>query len=486
MSDSRKNTPALVWFRNDLRLTDSPALRAAERSERPLIALYILEEGDGGPRAFGAAGRWWLHGALASLRSGLAEAGCELILRRGMAAEVLEGLKAETDFAELFWTRRYEAGGIAVDRAIKTAFTERGVTVHSFNGSLLYEPWTVKSAAGGPFKVFSAFWRAARAAPTAAVPAPAPAPTSIASYRAELASDDLEDWGLTPHAPDWAGGLRDNWTPSEPAAHARLKAFLDHGLDGYADGRDRPDRPSTSRLSPYLRFGQISPGQIVCAAQERLQSGRAKERDAAKFLSELGWREFSYHLLYHFPDLGEANFQPKFDAFPWRDDPAALAAWQQGRTGYPIVDAGLRELWHTGWMHNRVRMVAASFLIKHLMTDWRQGEAWFWDTLVDADAANNAASWQWVAGSGADAAPYFRIFNPILQGKKFDPKGAYVRAWVPELAGLPDAHIHAPWEAPQSVLQQAGVCLGTTYPNPIVDHGMGRERALAAFKALSE
>jgi deoxyribodipyrimidine photo-lyase len=311
---------------------------------------------------------------------------------------------------------------------------------------------------------------------------PVPAPKKLPPLVEGIASEPVEDWKLEPTRPDWAGGLRESWTPGENEARERLADFLDD-IRGYADNRDRPDKPATSRLSPHLRFGEIGAAGIFHAARFASDQG-APSRDIEKFLSELGWREFSYHLLNHFPDLGTKNLQSRFDAFPWRDDDKALRAWQRGRTGYPIVDAGMRELWHTGWMHNRVRMVCASFLIKHLLIDWRRGEEWFWDTLVDADPANNTASWQWVAGSGADAAPYFRIFNPVLQGEKFDPDGAYVRHWVPELAKLSDKFVHKPWLASPLELAEAGVTLGKSYPQPIVDHDMARKRALAAFETI--
>ncbi len=310
------------------------------------------------------------------------------------------------------------------------------------------------------------------------------APAALASPSRPVAGDSLDDWGLEPTKPNWAKGFGAVWTPGEAGAQTRLEEFLDSALKGYADGRNRPDRASTSRLSPHLRFGEISPVQIWHRSQ--MATGMEPTEDVAKFLAEIGWREFAYHLLYHMPDLPAANVQPRFDAFPWRSDPSVLKAWQKGQTGYPIVDAGLRQLWQTGWMHNRVRMIVASFLVKHLLIDWREGEAWFWDTLVDADVANNPASWQWVAGSGADAAPYFRIFNPMLQGEKFDPKGDYVRRWVPELANLPAKAIHTPWEAAPSVLAKAGVRLGETYPKPIVDHEAARARALAAFATIRE
>jgi deoxyribodipyrimidine photo-lyase len=299
-----------------------------------------------------------------------------------------------------------------------------------------------------------------------------------------IASDRLEDFGLEPTAPDWAGGFRETWTPGEAGAASRVADFLDHGLAGYATLRDRPDLDHVSRLSPHLRFGEITPAQIWHAAHTAAASGRATSLDVEKFLTEVGWREFAYNLLHHRPDLATANIQSRFDAFPWQRDDALLKAWQRGRTGYPIVDAGMRQLWHTGWMHNRVRMITASFLVKHLLQDWRAGETWFWDTLVDADPASNPASWQWVAGCGADAAPYFRIFNPVLQGEKFDPNGDYVRHWVPELAKLPNDVLHKPWTAPKGVLAMAGVTLGDSYPAPLVDHAKARARALAAFQSI--
>jgi deoxyribodipyrimidine photo-lyase len=314
-------------------------------------------------------------------------------------------------------------------------------------------------------------------------PKPLPAPKALPPGPG-LASDAIESWHLEPSHPDWAGGLRETWKPGEIAAQAKLNAFLESGVAGYATDRDRPDRQGTSGLSPHLRFGEISPRQLWHAARFAAAERPARSTDIDKFLSELGWREFCRHLLFDVPDLATRNLQPSFDAFPWKPDDKALRAWQRGRTGYPIVDAGIRELWHTGVMHNRVRMVVASFLVKHLLVDWREGERWFWDTLVDADAGSNPANWQWVAGCGADAAPYFRVFNPILQGEKFDPDGGYVRRWVPELAHLPAGVIHQPWTATPLELAGSGVELGNTYPEPIIDHKKGRERALKAYAKL--
>lgn len=472
------SAPAVVWFRQDLRLADNPALAAACQGDRPVTALYVLDEAGEGDWPLGGASRWWLHHSLAALDAALRERGGRLVLRRGEAASVLSEVARETRAGSVFWNRRYEPAAVARDTAVKAALQAEGVAARSFNAALLFEPWTIRTGAGEPYRVFTPFWRACLQAP--APPAPAAAPARIAAPAVEARSEVLADWRLTPGAPDWAGGLRAAWTPGEAAAQARLEAFLQGALDGYGQDRDRPDRPGTSRLSPHLHFGEIGPRQVWAAVQA-LGGGTA---DAQKFLQELGWREFCHHLLFHVPTLPQASFREAFDAFPWADDPAGLDAWRRGRTGYPVVDAGLRELWTTGWMHNRVRMIAASFLVKHLLQDWRAGQAWFWDTLVDADLANNAASWQWVAGSGADAAPYFRIFNPVLQGEKFDPDGAYVRRWVPELAALPAAWIHKPWAAPAQVLERAGVRLGAAYPRPVVDHAAARERALAAFAGL--
>jgi deoxyribodipyrimidine photo-lyase len=476
---------AIHWFRADLRLADNPALLSAAEGER-MVALFI-EETNTKHRPRGGASRWWLHHSLERLARNLKEKGGELILLRGDSRVLIPQIAASLGADRITWNRRYSEAERETDAAIKSALTAAGIEATSFNGAMLYEPMEIRTQAGGPMRVFTPFWKACRALREPAAPLPAPQrlpPPPAGNIPSRLALADLR---LLPTTPDWAGGIRESWAPGEASAASRLAAFIDGPLDGYGENRDRPDRPSTSRLSPHLAFGEISPRQIWHALEAARLSGetRASGRDAEKFFSELGWREFSTHLLFHFPYLPRDNHQPRFDAFPWRDEPAARRAWQRGLTGYPMVDAGMRELWQTGFMHNRVRMIAASFLIKHLMQDWRAGEAWFWDTLVDADAANNAASWQWVAGSGADAAPYFRIFNPFSQGEKFDPEGLYIRRFVPELAALPDKFIHRPWEAPPGVLKAAGVTLGETYPAPIVDHDRARERALAAFKPLS-
>jgi deoxyribodipyrimidine photo-lyase len=472
------DAPVIVWFRDDLRLADHPALSAAAKAGQPLICLYILDEGSVGLRHLGGASRWWLAGSLRALDADLRTLGQRLVLRRGKAADVVPSVAQNARAQTVYWNRRYDRPGIAVDEAVIAALKARGIGGGTFPGSLLVEP--KKLTPNGPMRVFTPFYK--RILALDALRTPQPAPTSLPPAP-QAGGDTLEDWQLEPTTPDWAGGLREAWQPGKTAAREKLEDFLDE-IAGYAEERDRPDKPSTSRLSPHLRFGEISPLEIWHAARFAADQHSAPLRDIEKFLSELGWREFSYHLLHHYPDLATINLQRRFDDFPWRHDPAALLAWQRGETGYPIVDAGMRELWHTGWMHNRVRMVAASFLVKHLLIDWRAGEQWFWDTLVDADPANNPASWQWVAGSGADAAPYFRIFNPVLQGQKFDPKGNYVRHWIPELAHLPDQVIHAPWEADQKMLEDVGVRLDVDYPAPIVDHGAARQRALAAFASI--
>ena len=464
---------SIVWFRQDLRLADNPALvYAAMRGA--VVPVYILDE-SAGPhtRLLGAASRWWLHHSLAALAKSLGG----LVLAQGDPRKLIPEIARKTDAAGVFWNRCYEPHAIARDSKLKDQLSSDGFDVASFNASLLFEPWTVQTKDGSPYKVYSPFWRACQ---RLTVDAPQAAPKMDVAKTTGLGVS-LKTLDLLPTKPNWAKGFEGVWEPGETGAQARLKAFLDDGIDGYAELRNRPDLPHVSRLSPHLRFGELSPRQIWAACTARAEDDGSLRKDIEKFLAELGWREFSYHLLYHFPRLPDENWRRAFDAYPWANSARHLKAWRRGATGYPIVDAGMRELWTTGYMHNRVRMIVASFLIKHLRIDWRKGEAWFWDTLVDADLANNAASWQWVAGSGADAAPYFRIFNPMEQGRKFDPDGVYVRRWCPELSRLPDAHLHAPFEAPGEVLQAAGVELGATYPEPIVEHRAAREAALAGY-----
>ena len=468
-------------------------MQAASRGDGGVIPLFILDDADlddADDMAWppGGASRWWLHHALAALSLALAEGGSRLLLRRGPAATALDRVIEQTGACRVVWNRCYEPAAIARDTDIKARLTDRGIDAESFNGSLLFEPWTVRTNDGQPFRVYTPFWKACRAR-TDGLAAALPAPSALTPPDHWPDSDTLAAWRLLPVAPDWAAGLRATWTPGEAGAHERLQALLDDRLARYADQRNRPDKDGTSGLSPHLRWGEIGPRQVWQAVQARLENGTlaGREAQAETFLKELVWREFSYNLLYHFPDMPQRPLNPRFNDFPYRaTDDALLRAWQHGRTGYPIVDAGMRQLWHIGWMHNRVRMITASFLVKDLLLPWRLGEAWFWDTLVDADLANNSASWQWVAGCGADAAPYFRIFNPVLQGEKFDPNGDYVRRWVPELKDVPNTHIHRPWEAPPAVLDKAGFVLGQTYPHRLVDHREARQHALAAFEAVKQ
>jgi len=483
MSDSN---PIIVWLRDDLRLADQPALHAAAASGAPVLCVYVFDEASPGLRPLGGASRWWLHHSLEAVAASLARIGGRLDILRGESAKLIPAL-AETSAARaVFWTRRYGAAEIAIDSAVKATIAAQGREAKSFNGQLLCEPFALKTKTGGPYRVFTPFWRAVSTQET--IPAPLPAPDRLQAAVWPQAAPErvtLADLGLLPTRPDWAGGLRAAWRPGEASARARLDAFLDEKLASYAADRDRPGVDAASRLSPHLRFGEMSPRTIWAATRHAAESGRADAASAAKFLSELGWRDFSYHLLFHNPDLATRNYNPRFDAFPWaaRSD-AHLEDWRRGRTGYPIVDAGMRELWATGTMHNRVRMIAASFLIKHLMIDWRRGEEWFWDTLCDADPASNPASWQWVAGSGADAAPYFRIFNPVTQSERFDPQGRFIRQYVPELSRVPNRFIHAPWRMSSREQDEYGIVIGRDFPAPIVDHEMARRRTLKRYMAV--
>lgn len=482
MTSDHNQTPIVVWLRQDLRLADNPALTFASGSGRPVIVLYLFDT-DPDQRPLGGASLWWLNRSLKALGSSLEAIGSRLILRKGKASEILSQVMTETGAGQVVWNRLYEPSAIARDTRLKAGLKAEGVEVQSFNAGLLNEPWTVETGSGGPYKVFTPYWRAARA--KVGQQPVLPAPQSLISPERWPASDRLADWQLHPTKPDWSKGF-DGWTPGEAGALEKLNAFLNGPANDYAEGRDQPGKAGTSRLSPHLHFGEISPRQVWIAAHGASATGDLSDSARDKFLAEIGWREFNHHLLFHFPTLPTANFKPAFDSFTWQDDGPGLQAWQRGLTGYPMVDAGMRELWATGWMHNRVRMIVASFLIKHLLIDWREGEAWFWDTLLDADLANNAAGWQWTAGTGADASPYFRIFNPFSQGEKFDPKGDYIRRWVPELARLPNKVIHRPWEATPFELSSAGVTLGKTYPRPIVDHASARARALSAYARLKD
>lgn len=459
--------PSIVWFRDDLRVADNPALRAAV-DDGAAVALYVLDEESPGIRPHGGAARWWLHHSLASLRGDLDALGIPLLLRRGPAADVVQKTTTAIGAGTLYWNRRYGAAERTVDAGIKTWAGDSGLHVSSFQASLLHEPWEVTTKTGGQYKVFTPFWRTISAQDFRE---PLPAPVAGHGFTGELpAYDQLESWHLLPTTPDWSAGLAEAWTPGSAAGHQRLAEFVGNGLGEYSEGRNRPDTDGSSRLSPYLRWGELSPFEVWHAL------GSKRSESSSIYASELGWREFCWHQYFHNPQLATANLRPEFDRFPWawpgsngsqgkhpghQTAPQELRAWQQGRTGFPMVDAGQRQLWHTGWMHNRVRMVAASFLVKNLGIHWQLGEQWFWDTLVDADPASNPANWQWVAGSGADASPFFRIFNPEAQRTKFDPQGKYIAHWIPEF-GTPD------------------------YAEEIVDLKTTRAEALEAYKGMKE
>lgn len=469
----------LYLFRNDLRLRDNPAWSAAARCES-VLPLYILDEQT--EWAPGGASRWWLHHSLAALAAEIKTAGGKLYLRRGNSEKVLASILENTRVNRIIFSRGYEPRQRQVEQAIYERWHDQ-YDIKRYGSYLMFEPEQVLNGQDQPYKVFTPFWKACLARPEPTLPRTATA-ASVGFYKPHIESDNLEDWQLLPQKPDWAGGLRENWQPGESGARQQLKTFLKTALHNYDSGRDRPDYEDTSRLSPHLHFGEISPTRVWHEVQKYSAGDKPLHKQGMSYLRELGWREFSNHLLYNWPELPSQPFRPEFASFPWQSDNKALRAWQRGQTGYPIVDAGMRQLWHSGWMHNRVRMIVGSLLVKHLLIHWHHGEAWFRDTLVDADLANNSASWQWVAGSGADAAPYFRVFNPILQGKKFDPDGDYVKRWVPELKQLDKKHIHTPWEADTQTLTAAGIQLDKDYPRPIIDHAEGRQRALQAFESF--
>jgi deoxyribodipyrimidine photo-lyase len=472
------DAPTIVWFRKDLRLADNAALAAALEAGGPIVPVFIWAPQEVGDWAPGGASKWFLHEALASLNTDLQALGGRLILQSGDSLEVLHGIVVATGATRVFWNRRYEGSLREKDATIKRELRAGGVEVESFNSTLLNEPHTVSTGGGKPYKVYTPYWK--RVKDRAVEPPVNLSVTGLrfpADWPTSLALDDL---ALLPTV-NWDKKFHSYWEVSEAAAHARLERFLAEAVDGYATDRDIPGVDGTSSLSPYLHWGLIGPRQIMAALSERcgpLQNG------PEVYAKEIYWREFAYNVLYHFPHTPDEALQEKYADFPWEPDSKILEQWQRGKTGYPIVDAGMRQLYETGWMHNRVRMIVSSLLVKHLLQDWRAGARWFWDTLVDADLASNTLGWQWSAGCGADAAPYFRIFNPITQGEKFDPDGDFVRKWVPELAKLPKKFIHEPWEAPEEILEDAGVKLGEDYPEPVIEHKKGRERALAALAAL--
>ena len=472
----------IVWFRRDLRLADNPALAAAIEQASRLVLLYVHapdEEGDWPP---GAASRWWLHHSLTQLSESLRRRGAELHVRRGPTQDTLLDVARESRATRVVWNRLYEPAIAARDARVEQALADAGIEAESFKAALLVEPWQTRTAQGDPYRVFTPFWRSC-IAQLDSQPRPSAAPARIRCLPLNGPGLRIEQLGLLPLT-RWDSGLAAAWVPGEEGAHRRLADFCAAALHGYDVGRNRPDRPDTSRLSPHLHFGEIGPRQCLAAVRNALVDRPSARSAADCFVRELGWREFAHHLLHHFPQTATEPLDARFARFPWEPNQAWLAAWQRGHTGYPIVDAGMRELWHTGWMHNRVRMIAASLLTKNLRQPWLKGAQWFWDTLVDADLANNTLGWQWTAGCGADAAPFFRIFNPMLQTERFDPERIYLRRWLPELARLPDKWIHCPWEAPAAVLAEAGVDLGRTYPRPIIDFRASRESALAAYGSI--
>ena len=462
---------SIVWLRNDLRLEDNPALHHASQHSETIYPIYIKDA------SIGAANNVWLHNSLNALNASMNDT---LSIYSGCPKEIIPHLLKETNATSVFWNRSYDYKSIERDSHIKSELKSMNVTVKTFNGSLMWEPWEVLKKDETPYKVFTPYYR--RGCLNAAPPSqPLPTP-NLTTFKRTDSSQGIDSLDFIPKI-EWHKEIERSWDISEKGAHDKLAKFLDHGIHGYKERRNNPAEAHVSMLSPYLQSGEISPRTVWYAVQERLATNDIPNEDADHFLSELGWREFSYSLIYHFPHLKTVPLQPRFEKFPWNDNDDHLTAWKKGLTGYPIVDAGMRELWRTGWMHNRVRMIVGSFLVKHLLLHWHHGEEWFWNCLIDADYANNSASWQWIAGCGADAAPYFRIFNPITQGEKFDPKGEYIRKYVPELKNLPDKYLNKPWEAPPLILAGAGITLGKDYPKPIVDHSMARTRALEAFQA---
>ena len=467
---AEKERPVIHWFRNDLRITDNPALFEAVESAKPVVAVYILEDEDSNPWGPQGASRWWLHHSLVELDKSLRSYGNRLVLRRGNPIDALAEIVRETEAAALHLTRLSEPYAKKMEKEIERVFPDMGIKVRVFDGNLLFSPESVANEKGGYFKVFTPFYRAClKKLPLCR---PLPAPGEIPCLEKPLRSDSISQWNLLPKKPDWAKGWLDLWTPGEQGSLARIDSFLENSGALYKTHRDRPDISGTSRLSPHLHFGEISPRLCWHLTTNNLK--KHFQEDCDSFLRQIIWREFSHHLLYHWPNFPEKPFRKEFERFPWKDNEELLSSWQRGLTGYPIVDAGMRELWTTGWMHNRVRMVVASFLVKHLLIPWQRGAEWFFETLVDADLANNSVSWQWVAGCGVDAAPFFRIFNPTIQGKKFDPEGDYVRKWVPELKNVSDLNIHEPWKDSSR----------GSYPLPIVDHATARKKALFEFESL--
>lgn len=478
-------SPVIVWFRLDLRLADNPALVAAAETGCPVIPVYIWSPKEEGTWSPGSASCYWLHHALLSLDKELRNKGSKLIHRAGPCQSSLQKIISETGADKVYWNRCYEPAAINRDQHIKRVLREQGITVNSFNSHLLHEPHTIRNKQGGPFKVFTPFWKHYH---TLEIPEPVKLPkTGLSAPEKWPTSEKITGFGLVPKI-KWYKTIYDTWDMSSAGALNRIRIFFRNSVQSYPTDRDFPAIDGISRISPWLHFGQISTRQIWHMVHEYEQNqGRITPSKAVQsYLRQLIWREFACHLLFHFPHTPDQPLYEKFKQFPWQKNKKYLTAWQKGMTGYPVVDAGMRELWQTGWMHNRVRMITGSFLVKDLLIHWREGAKWFWDTLVDADLANNTMGWQWVAGCGADAAPYFRIFNPVTQGERFDPEGMYVKRWIPELSALDIKYIHKPWQAPAEILKQSGITLGKTYPCPIVDHAEARNKALAYYQQVKD
>ena len=463
----------VMWFRQDLRLADNPALTNALEDGKTL-PIFILDNVNSKEHVNGAASKWWLHHSLSKLNKSLKN---KLCFFAGNPIDILDEINKRFEISNIFWSRCYEPWRIKRDKKIKKHFNDQNVNVNTFNGSLLWEPWNIAKKDGTPYKVFTPYYRkGCLNSDKPRMPLPVPNLSNLISIDHDLKIEDLE---LMPKH-NWYNKMISLWSPGEEGALNKIEEFISNGLNNYKEGRNFPSNQNVSQLSPHLHFGEVSPNQVWYRAKTK-EGKLGIKKDLDHFLSELGWREFSFNLLYHFPFLPKENLQKKFDNFPWDNDKDKLKKWQKGLTGYPIVDAGMQELWQTGYMHNRLRMVVGSFLVKNLLLHWHHGERWFWDCLIDADLASNSAGWQWIAGSGADAAPYFRIFNPITQGQKFDPDGKYTRKYLPVLNDMPDKFLFNPWEAPEDVLRSAGVKLGENYPLPIVEIGSSRQKALEAF-----
>ncbi len=470
-----KRELSIHWFRQDLRISDNPALTSATQLGE-VFPVYIFDTVNSGEYPMGAVQKIWLHYSLKALNKAL---GGKLLVYSGDPLKILSELITEYEIDKVFWNRCYEPWQIARDKKIKAELNKKDKEVLSFNGSLLWEPWEILKKDGSPYKVFTPFFR--RGCLSAKEPRlPISTPANLSFNDSIITGLKIDELNLVPDEP-WVKKIIQKWQIGEDFAQEKVTEFVKNGLKDYKDGRNFPSKTNVSRLSPHLHWGEVSPNQVWYQA---IESDPELSRNTDHFLSELGWREFSNSLLYFFPNMPKKNLQPRFDNFDWIEDCKLLKAWQSGATGFPIVDAGMRELWDTGYMHNRVRMIVGSFLVKNLRIHWHNGAAWFWDCLVDADLANNSAGWQWIAGCGADAAPYFRVFNPILQGEKFDKEGHYTRTYVPELTNLPNKYLHAPWMAPELILEQADIKLGKTYPKPVIDLKLSRDRALAAFANL--